>query len=63
MSILDISKIAMYDYWYDYVKPKYGRKSKIYYTDKNRKTFTQNFLKVLKIDSVNLIIELADHYP
>lgn len=40
MSILDISKIAMYDYWYDYVKPKYGRKSKIYYTDKNRKTFT-----------------------
>ena len=22
-SILDLSKIAMYEFWYDYVKPKY----------------------------------------
>ena len=24
MSTLDISKILMYDFWYDYIKPKYG---------------------------------------
>ena len=24
MSILDISKTLMYEFWYDYVKPKYG---------------------------------------
>ena len=23
MSILDISKMLMYEFWYDYVKPKY----------------------------------------
>ena len=24
LSILDLSKIVMYEFWYDYVKPKYG---------------------------------------
>ena len=36
LSILDISKIAMYEYWYDYVKPMYGKKAKILYMDTNR---------------------------
>ena len=31
MLVLDMSKIAMYDYWYDYVKPKCGRVAKIGY--------------------------------
>ena len=25
-SILEVSKIVMYEIWYDYVKPKYGEK-------------------------------------
>ena len=33
MSILDISKTAMYNFWYDYFKPKYGDKVKLCYTD------------------------------
>ena len=24
LSILDLNKIAMYEFWYDYIKPKYG---------------------------------------
>ena len=24
MSILDISETLMYEFWYDYIKPKYG---------------------------------------
>ena len=31
MSILDISKIVMYEFWYDYVKPKYQDKAKLCY--------------------------------
>ena len=27
MSILDISKTLMYDFWYDYLKPKYNDKA------------------------------------
>ena len=26
LSILELSKILMYEFWYDYVKPKYGEK-------------------------------------
>ena len=33
MLILDISKTLMYEFWYDYRKPKYGDKVKLCYTD------------------------------
>ena len=33
MSILDISKTLMYEFWYDYVKPKYQDKTKLRYMD------------------------------
>ena len=32
-AILDISKTLMYDFWYDYIKPKYGNKARVCYTD------------------------------
>ena len=33
LSILEFSKIVMHEFWYDYVKPKYGEKSKLCYMD------------------------------
>ena len=27
LSILELSKILNYEFWYDYVKPKYGEKA------------------------------------
>ena len=33
LSILDISKILMYQFWYDYMKPKYGNRIKLCYMD------------------------------
>ena len=32
-SILELSKILMYEFWYYYVKPKYGKKGKLCYMD------------------------------
>ena len=31
--ILVLSKILMYQFWYEYVKPNYGEKSKMCYMD------------------------------
>ena len=30
-----MSKIVMYEYWYDYTKPKYGETAKLCYMDTN----------------------------
>ena len=32
-SILEISKTLMYEFWYDYIKPKYQDNAKLYYMD------------------------------
>ena len=46
MSILDISKTIMYEFWYDYIKPKYQDKSKICYMDTESSIIkTEDFYK------------------
>jgi hypothetical protein len=32
-AILDISKMMMFNFWYRYIKPRYGEKAKMLYTD------------------------------
>ena len=44
MSILDISKILMYEFWFDYITPKYGDKAKSWYTD------TDSFIIYIKTE-------------
>ena len=49
MSILDISKILMYKFWYDYISPKYGDRAKLCYTDTHSFIIyikTEDFLKI-----------------
>ena len=33
LAILDIGKILMYEFWYDYIKPKYDDKARLCYMD------------------------------
>ena len=33
MPVLHISKTLMYEFWYDYIKPKYGDRAKLCYND------------------------------
>ena len=42
LSILELSITLMYEFWYDCVKPKYGKKAKLCYMD------TDSFIGYIK---------------
>ena len=53
LCILEISKIIMYEFWYDYVKNKYGNKARLCYTDTDSFVInikTSNFYKDISQD-------------
>ena len=63
LSILEISKLLMYEFWYDYMKPKYGDNVKLCYMDtyslyEYSKIFLMMLKKGLTLQSTNVI----DHY-
>ena len=51
-AILDISKTLMYEFWYDYIKPKYGDKARLCYMD------TDSF--VMHIKTEDFYKDIAD---
>ena len=52
MSILDISKTLMYEFWYEYIKPKYWEKVKLCYRD------TDSF--IIHIETEDFYGDIAD---
>ena len=51
LSILDISKILLYEFWYDYIKPKYVKRVKLCYMDTN--SFVMNITNDFYKDIAN----------
>ena len=52
LSILEIIKKAMYEFWCDYFKPKYGEKAKFCYMD------TNSFIVYIKTE--DLILQIVN---
>ena len=57
LSILDLSKMVMYEFWYYYIKPIYGKKSKLFCMDTDsfivymkQIMFIKTLQKILKLD-------------
>ena len=69
LSILELSKIVMYELFYDYFKQKYEKSNimlrgyrQLYSRHKNRKIFTQTLWKVVKQDLIPQTMKKTDHY-
>ena len=73
LSILEISKLLMYEFWYDYMKPKCDDKVKLCYTDTDsfimsietkvlQRISTKILLMMLKKCLIPQIMRLIDHY-
>ena len=63
LSILEISKILIYEFWYDYMKPKYGINVKLCYTDTDRFIMnikTEDFYKDIA-DDVEKRFDMSDY--
>ena len=50
--ILELSKIFLYEYWYEYVKSRYGEKVKLCYMN------TESFIVYIKAEILEKILKL-----
>ena len=65
LSILEISKTLMYEYWYDYMKPRYGDNVKLCYMDIDSFIIhikTEDFYKDIADDVEERIDTSIDHH-
>ena len=55
LSILEISKILMYEFWHDYMKPKYNNNVKLCYMD------TDSFVMYIKTNDVECKFDTSNY--
>ena len=63
LSILELSKTLMYEFWYDYVKPKYEKAKSCYIDTVNFMMFIKILQKMLKLDLIFQIMDQINPCP
>ena len=69
LSILEISKTLMYEFWCDHIKPRYQYNAKLCYMDQTAlpfilklKMFIKTLQMMLKKDLIHKIMKSIDHF-
>ena len=70
LSVLETSKTLMYEFWYDYMKPKYADNVKLCHMDTDSfimhiktEDFCKDIANMSKKDSIHQIMKpIVDHY-
>ena len=62
LSILEISKTLMYEFWCDFIKPKYQDNVKFYMDTYKQKIFVRTLQMMLKKGLMHQIMSATDHY-
>ena len=67
-SILDIRKTLIYEFWYDYIEPKYQSNAKLCYLDTDSfiihiktEDFYKDIVDDVKNSMIHRIMKLIDH--
>ena len=68
MCILDLSTTLMYDFHYNYIKPKYGNKAKLLFTDTDSLMYeieTKDFFKDIhpKVNQLFDTSNFSENHP
>ena len=53
LSVLEITKIVIYEFWYDFIKPKYREKAKLCYINTNN--------IIVYINGEDIYLDIARH--
>ena len=56
LSILDLGKTVTYEFWYDYIKPKYGETVKLFYMD------TDSFDSIVYVKTDDIFKDIAEDF-
>ena len=61
LSTLELDKVIIYEFWYEYVEPKYGERAKLCYMDTDILYIKADYIYKGIAEDVETIVNQIDH--